>query len=247
MAKRRIENQIVTIDVTDIYGVAQTERTDLSLRWYEVARDNLATAKLLLDNSRCHHCVFFLQQSIECIVKGILLENKIVQTAESFSHAPEMAIECFYKQLGSASLEYCEYIKKEMSDKVGFENRLTHMANIFNGFMAQYLQILEEDAPEDFFIESSSYLAIGLPDSCSRNAAYWYIQTVFYVNIFVYCFAVLFGNTPNSKVQQNTRYPMDEGGVWMPTEKYRGTKNVIEGLYSIIKNFEFILKSILRE
>ena len=247
MAKRQISSQIVTHDVTDVFGVADNERTDGTLRWYYVAKDNLSTAKLLLENKKYHHCVFFLQQCIECIVKGILLENKILKTAESFSHAPESAIEEFYKQLDSGSIDLCEYIKHEMCDKEGFETRLAHMAKVYNLFLEQYYKVLEEDAPEDFYIEPSAYSAIGLPKSCSKNSAYWHVQTMFYVNIFIYCLAILFSNSTNSKLQQNTRYPMEENGLWMPNQKYKETARIIEGLKTIIPQFDFILKTILRE
>ena len=105
MAKRRIKENIETLDVNEVFGVSVNERTETSLAWFSVAKDNVSTAKLLFDNKKYHHCVFFLQQSIECIVKGVLLENKIVDHAEDFSHSPIEALEQFYMQVGAGNTE----------------------------------------------------------------------------------------------------------------------------------------------
>lgn len=247
MAKRRIKENIETLDVNEVFGVSVNERTDTSLAWFSVAKDNVSTAKLLFDSKKYHHCVFFLQQSIECIVKGILLENKMVDNAEDFSHSPIEALEQFYMQVGAGNLEYCQYIKRAMADRISFEERITQMADIYNFYMSQYLAAMEVEAPEDFEVDTNCFSDIGLPQGSGRNIAYWHVQTCHYTNIFIFCIAVLFSNTKRGKIQQNTRYPMAENGKIMPQEKYPETENVVNGLSSIIPSFDFILKTILHE
>ena len=247
MTKRRINDKIKTFDVNEIFGASVNERTDESLTWFFVAKDNLSTAKLLFENKKYHHCVFFLQQSIECIIKGILIENKIVVNAQDFSHSPVEALEQFYIQVGAGNTEYCQYIRREMEDKVGFEERITHMAYIYNYFMRQYFAALEKEAPEDFSIDTNCYSAIGLPKQCDRNIAYWYVLRCHYTNIFIFCIAILFSNTKQGKIQQNTRYPMEENGKLMPQDKYPETEKIVNGLSTIIPSFDSILKTILRE
>ena len=80
-----IRDDIVVLDVNEIYGVTSAKRTDVSLAWFKSARSNLYSAKVLLDSKQYSHTVFFLQQSIECIIKAILLENSIIDNAKSFS------------------------------------------------------------------------------------------------------------------------------------------------------------------
>lgn len=247
MAKRRIKENIETLDVNEVFGVSVNERTETSLAWFSVAKDNVSTAKLLFDNKKYHHCVFFLQQSIECIVKGVLLENKIVDHAEDFSHSPIEALEQFYMQVGAGNTEYCQYIKREMEDKVSFEERITHMADIYNFFMRQYFAAMEVEAPEDFSFDTNCFRNIGLQQEYSRNIVYWHMQTCHYTNIFIFCIAILFSNTKQGKIQQNTRYPMAENGKILPQEKYPGSEKIVNGLSSIMSSFDFILKTILRE
>ena len=247
MTKQRINDNIKTLDVNEIFGVSVNERTDESLSWFFVAKDNLSSAKLLFDNKKYHHCVFFLQQSIECIIKGILIENKIIVNAQDFSHSPVDAFEQFYIQVGAGNTEYCQYIRREMEDKVGFEERITHMACIYNFFMRQYFAALEKEAPEDFYIDANCFSAIGLPKQCDRNIAYWYLIRCHYTHIFIFCFAILFSNTKQGKIQQNTRYPMEEDGNLMPQDIYPETEKIVNGLSTIIPSFDSILKTILCE
>lgn len=91
-----IRDDIVVLDVNEIYGVTSAKRTNVSLAWFKSARSNLYSAKVLLDSKQYSHTVFFLQQSIECIIKAILLENSIIDNAKSYSHSPEKALELFY-------------------------------------------------------------------------------------------------------------------------------------------------------
>ena len=64
MAKNKIKDNIKTLDVNEIYGVAENKRTEYSIAWYRTALDNLLTARILLMNNRLNHCVFFYSNAL---------------------------------------------------------------------------------------------------------------------------------------------------------------------------------------
>ena len=239
MVKRQINSDIKTFDVTAEIGVTDSERTELTVLWFKVAEDNLSTAKLLYTEEKYHHCVFFLQQCIECIVKGILLESKIIDNAKTFGHSPEAALEELYRLQDSDLLKYCEYIKNEMSDKHGFENRLIHMACIYNNFVRAHKNSLIEHAPSDFAVNPDIYDKVRLFPGCPKDLAYHHIQRMINTNIYIYCFAILF-----SVDQQTTRYPINEDDVWLPADKYKVTQKTKEGIESIIKAIGSIIRTV---
>lgn len=239
MAKNKIKDNIKTLDVNEIYGVAENKRTEYSIAWYRTALDNLLTARILLMNNRLNHCVFFLQQCIECIIKGILIENKFIDNAKDFNHNPECAIELFYKQTNSISIKYCESIKEELKNIKDFESRLIKIVGITNLFTEEY-NLKIKSCPSNFMVNSIALQAIGLKESSSKEDVYRYIEKVKYTNNLIYCIAILFDG-----VQQNTRYPIEDNGKLLPSEKYLNTISIIEGLNSIIPLFNYILNTIL--
>ena len=190
MARNKIKKDIKTIDINDIFGVADNERTDYTISWYLIAQENIKTAKVLLNNKRIYHCVFFLQQSIECIIKGILLENRLIDNVKDFNHKPEDAIEQFYIKLDSESIHICNYIKKEMSSIIDFESRLIHMAKIANSYTIQYNNLIQH-CPSEFMIDPNVLPAIGLDDQCKKEVIYNRLQKKHYTNTLIYCFATL--------------------------------------------------------
>ncbi len=240
---RKIREDIKTCDINDKFGVTESQRTSKSLAWFNTARENLQTANILLSNKRINHCVFFLQQCIECIIKGILIENNIVHNAKDFNHHPEIALEHFFEQNGFVSIEYCKAIKSSLAESDDFEIRLRKMAKIINKFTIEYSKATE-NIPKDFSIDPSSYAALGLPTYCSDTHAYLTIEKMHYTQNVIYCFAILFGG---NQIEQNTRYPMAEEETLLPTQRYCSTPIIIEGLTTCIPLFESILKTILHE
>lgn len=240
MTKAHINKAIKTINVSEEFGVTENQRTEYTLSWFYVAKENLLSAKTLFDAQQFAHCIFFIQQCIECIIKGILLENKIIVDAKALNHNPENIIEEFYKLMNSDSQKHCEYIKTEMRDKIGFENRIIHMKSIFNNYMRKYNEALEEVPPSNFIVYPDCYSAIGASNKDSREHLYKHLQTIFYTHIFIFCFAILF-----SDVQQNTRYPIPESGCLMPIDKYPKSATISEGLSTILPTLDFIIRTIL--
>ena len=170
-----------------------------------------------------------------------MLENKFIENVKDFNHKPEDAIEQFYIQLDSESIHACNYIKNEMCSIVDFESRLIRMAKIANSYTIQYANLIQH-CPSEFMVEPNVLPAIGLDAPCKKEIIYKRLQKIHYTNTLIYCFAILFNN-----VQQNTRYPIKECEKIMPDEKYRNTPNIINGLNSIVRCFDFIIRTILYE
>ncbi len=168
MTRKNISNNFETVDINSRYGITISYRTDYTVLWFETAHENLITAKILLNTNRYPHCIFFLQQSIECIIKGILLENKIIQTDDLkiWSHNPEKAIEEFYKLVESYNYELCIAIKKKITKYDKFSERLEICVQIVNYLTNEYNKNLYD------FIEQHKY-----------------------IDNLIYCFAVLFNNS----------------------------------------------------
>lgn len=239
MASNKINKNIKTFDVNEHIGIADNVRTEQSISWYRTAMENLITADILLKNKRISHCVFFMQQCIECIIKGILLENKLVDNVKDFNHSPENAIEQFYEYVESNMIDSCNDIKDKMHNISNFESRLEHMAEISNSFTMEYDESIQ-DCPPDFTINSDVSNVIGIDISYSKENIYKHIQESIYINKLIYCLAILFNG-----VQQNTRYPICENGISLPNEKYKYSSKIVNGLSSIIRCFNFIIGKIL--
>lgn len=236
----KINDNIEVLDVNDIYATTLGIRTDESIAWYKSARSNLRSAKALLDNKQYPHSVFFLQQSIECVVKAIVLENKVIDNAKIFSHSPEKALELFYKKMNSGSIEFCVKIKDRMKDLNDFESRIVEMAAQVNSQAKEYMEIERMKDINGFLVNKEAVVAIGLPGSAiSDEVAYKFIFRKQFVLNLVYCFSILFSTT-----QQSSRYPTCvNGNLLIPTQQYSLPK-IIEGLTTILPWFDFILQEV---
>lgn len=220
MSKNKIKDNIEVIDINDKYAITKSERTPESCSWYEVANENLITAEILLDNKRIPHTIFFLQQSIECIIKAILLENKIINDVKDFNHKPEEAILQFLEREQSYSKEILDYIKKKMSYRRDFVSRLKTMNEIVNKLTRQYNNIV--DLYEKIFKE------------------------IEYTNNIIYCFAILFSTTQqNTRYPESANNNTDDNKRWnLPNEMYQETAETLDELNSIMPFFKFILDTV---
>lgn len=235
-----IRDDIVVLDVNEIYGVTSAKRTDVSLAWFKSARSNLYSAKVLLDSKQYSHTVFFLQQSIECIIKAILLENSIIDNAKSFSHSPEKALELFYVKMNSDSLKFCLKVKERMRNLRDFESRMVTMVALVNSQVKEYIEIEGLKEVDDFQVSREGALAMGLPETVIPDVVvYKFVQRKHFVLNLIYCFAVLFNTT-----QQSSRYPTLVGGDLLLPAKQYGLPKIVEGLITIVPWFDYILREI---
>ncbi|MBO5843802.1 MAG: HEPN domain-containing protein [Bacteroidales bacterium] len=220
MSKNKIKDNIESIDINDKYAITKSERTPESCSWYKVANENLITAKILLDNKRIPHTIFFLQQSIECIIKAILLENKFIDNVKDFNHKPEEAIVQFLKREQSDSVKILDHINEKMSNEKDFVSRLKTMSAIVNTLTTQYDNIVDLD--KKIFKEKE------------------------YTKNIIYCFAILFSTTQqNTRYPESTNNNADGNNrLNLPNEIYQETTETLKGLDSIILFFEYILNKV---
>ena len=220
--------------------MTSAKRTDISLAWFKSARSNLYSAKVLLDSKQYSHTVFFLQQSIECIIKAILLENSIIDNAKSFSHSPEKTLELFYVKMNSDSLKFCLKVKERMRDLRDFESRMVTMVALVNSQVKEYIEIEGLKEVDDFQVSREGALAMGLPETVIPDVVvYKFVQRKHFVLNLIYCFAVLFNTT-----QQSSRYPTLVGGDLLLPAKQYGLPKIVEGLITIVPWFDYILREI---
>lgn len=184
-----------------------------SYNWYLTAKENILTAKILFENSRYAHVIFFMQQCIECLIKGIFLETGIIVEPKDINHKPEKAFITLYEKIGdTVNKNNCDFINKELDERklISFESKLLFFIRVINNINSQYEKWLY-----------SGY---------SVFAKYNYIQNV------LFCLSKLFEDT-----QQNTRYPMNnKNGIilTLPFKLYNTPiiKNKIKSLISLIEN-----------
>lgn len=184
--------------------------------WYNTAQENLYTAKILQENHRYAHAVFFLQQCVECLVKGIFLETGLVLQPKDISHKPEKVFIRLYEKVGDmVHKENCEKINKALNDRkiVKFEDKITYFIGVVNDATSQYEKL------------KFSYPII---------AEYSYVQNV------LFCFSKLFEET-----QQNTRYPMNGEKIMLPSEVYKNPI-IEQKMPSLISILEYIVSIILK-
>lgn len=113
----------ISSDIVLIKGL----RTPHVEAWYKIADDNLSSARILLENNRVNHAVFFIQQCVECIVKGFFLEARIIAEAKikSINHNPSKAFEKLYEKIGyEQGLQYCRQIPEMFDKRSSFEEKV---------------------------------------------------------------------------------------------------------------------------
>lgn len=179
--------------------------------WYLTAKENILTAKILFEKSRHAHAIFFMQQCIECLIKGIFLETGIIIEPKDINHKPEKAFITLYEKIGdTVNKNNCNFINIKLDEEklISFESKLLFFTKVINDINSQYEKWL-----------FSSY---------SDSAKYNYIQNV------LFCLSKLFEGT-----QQNTRYPInDKNGITLPFKLYNTSiiKNKIKSLISLIES-----------
>ena len=99
--KIHIEKDLNDVDITSNVAAIVGSRTDAVIAWYRVAKDNLSTANLLLKNKHIPHAIFFIQQCVECLVKGTFLECGALneETTKQICHSPDKAYKALYKHI----------------------------------------------------------------------------------------------------------------------------------------------------
>ncbi|EEC95036.1 HEPN domain-containing protein [Bacteroides fragilis] len=187
--RKLVKENLHTEDVNDAYAIIAGCNC-AGIKWYIVATENLATAKVLFKNERFAHCIFFLQQCVECLIKGILLECDVIDRPIGLGHAPEEAFKELYERFDNGyNAENCKFISQAINGiENNFEKKLPIIVKLVNKATTVY---------------SNNYIMMLTGhDEVKYN----------YVNTVLYCLGILFNGT-----EATTRYPDKEV---CPEEKY---------------------------
>lgn len=185
--------------------------------WYITADENIKTAEILFNNKRYAHSIFFMQQCVECLIKGIFLETQIVLNPKDISHAPEKTFIQFYEKVeDSLNKKNCEIVVNALKERGidNFEKKINYFIPVINDATNQYEQNLK-----------TPYRTI---------ARFSYVQTV------LFCLAKLFEDT-----QQETRYPIKIANeILLPTNIFNSDKIKEKGT-SLILLIKSIINNIV--
>lgn len=242
--KINLEQNLNEVDVTPDVAAIVGNRTDAVLAWYRVAKDNLSTADLLLDNKHIPHAIFFIQQCVECLVKGTFLECGALneETTRQISHSPDKAYKALYEQINyEIGLYYCREIPRQLNNGKSFEDKLKIGASIANQFTKHYWEDLKNspfDAPDIPYINSS---AMGLEDGADQLSCHIrYLESMYDENMLL-----LFSCVFSHDVEQNVRYPIiNNDKITLPIDNFY-TPIIEDGLKTTIPVLRTILNSIV--
>lgn len=229
-----INDNLNEVNITDNIFLIQGRRTPIVEAWYEIASENLKSANVLLENRCFNHAVFFVQQCVECIVKGVFLENGILNAdkiKKDISHNPSEAFKQLYKTIGyEQGIEYCQQIPDMLVKKSSFEGKLILGANIANQFTEAY---------EIYY----SQLKNNVPSVTSTLESYvedYVMNTKFYYQNILLLFSCLFTH----EVESNARYFTEKNNqISFPNQIFTTNKisellpTFIRGLSTLIDYF----------
>lgn len=220
MIKQKINDNFNKFEKDEHYGVVYGFNFKEAVIWYKIADENLVTSKVLLNNDRFAHAAFFMQQSIECFIKGILIHSEVISSdkVKSISHKMEFAISEFYKKVGSEySLNIIQNIQIELSKYENLSDRITKVIVPYvNNIIEQF-------------------------ENAKTDSTFGVITIQSYINNMLILLSLLLDHN----TQQTTRY-YDNNSY--PCEKYTACSQldkVIEYLDSINKWIKFLSNKII--
>lgn len=218
--KLPIEDTLNHVDLNEDIAAIIGERTPTVLAWYKVANSNLQSAKLLLENGNIPHTIFFIQQCIECFVKGSFLEAGALspENVRRINHNPSEAYRALYTKIDyQYGLYLCDEIPRQLSKATTFVDRLKINASIANQFTNAYSKAIN-DAP----IEYANYhydnpLPLGLPQHTPQLICHYQFLASTYADNMLLLLSCVF----TDDIQNETRYPSLKGDrVLIPNEKF---------------------------
>lgn len=164
---KKINDKLKEVDIEKQLGIVYGFNYKEAVIWYNIANENLTTSKVLIDNQRFAHAAFFMQQSVECFIKGILIHSEILSpdNVKSVSHDIESVFCEFYKKVGDEynintiqSIHSKLQVHTSLSDKITmiivpcanniieqFENAitdLTYRVHTIHGYITNMLILL---------------------------------------------------------------------------------------------------------
>lgn len=205
--KKLIKENLHIMEETATYGIIGGCNKE-AVKWFYVAKENFKSAQILFANQQFAHCIFFLQQCIECLTKGILVECEVVVEPRDLSHHPEEAFLKLYEKMNDElNARNCNVVLTAIKNANSFEEKLPIIAGIVNDATTQYSNNIISTTP-----------------IVQRNATYSYVNTL------LFCLAILFRGTEDS-----SRYPSSNT---TPFDLYSSEiiKNSLPSMFNLINS-----------
>lgn len=202
MSKFKIDRQILpSLEVIPNVYVHITNRTNAVSAWYDAAKENITSAQILLQNERYSHSVFFIQQSIECCIKGVFLENSIAEprNVTDINHYAFKAFRTYHKKVqDDGCLEYCNIVSSYIDKGCTFSKKLEICAAIANVLTTEYNNLIDVEGKT----LSAHYdaKALGLDESTSQIDCHKRFSKIYYFQFLLILFSYLFSHTVEMNV-----------------------------------------------
>lgn len=212
---KKINDKLKEVDIEKQFGIVYGFNFEEAVIWYNIADENLTTSKVLIDNHRFAHAAFFMQQSVECFIKGILIHSEILSPykVKSVSHDIESVFCEFYKKIGD---EYyfntIQNIHSKLQEHTSFSDKITMI------IIPCANNIIEQ------FERAKTDLTFGF------HTIHGYITNML----------ILFSILLDRNIQQDTRYYYNDS---YPCEKYTESSQldkVLEYLISVNEWIKFL-------
>lgn len=190
--------------VADGLHALNSTRTNYIMSWYEVADENVKSAIILLRNSRISHATFFLQQAIECIIKGLFLENGIASPSdmEDINHYPNKAFRKYYDKVQDIyGVKFCDLFVKAINKGKSFSEKLNISAQVANTLTSDYDENLKTEG--NIIATSYSPEALGLKPTDSQEDCHKRAYKLYYYQYILNLLAYVF----NHEIESKARYP----------------------------------------
>lgn len=217
MKKRTVNSEIPSFEINDVFNITVPERREDSICWFKTAILNYETAKVLLSSNIICHSLFFMQQCVECIIKGILIENHLVDTNDikEWGHYPECAFRIFYRSVNSQSEDLFNKIKEKIDKEENIECKLEMTNSILNAYYQKYEEI----------------------QSTPLTNCDIYTYGHLCVEVTMVSLSVLLGY-----MQQSTRYP--DMSFRLPSELYDESEIVKRHSTVLLKRVKYVLDNV---
>ena len=214
MKKSKINDKLNEVEIEEQFGIVYGFNYEEAVIWYNIADENLTTSKVLIDNHRFAHAAFFMQQSVECFIKGILIHSEILSPdkVKSVSHDIESVFCEFYKKVGDEyNINTIQSIHSKLQDHISFSDKITMIiVPCANNIIEQF--------------ERAKDSAFGI------HTIHGYITNML----------ILFSILLDRNIQQDTRYYDNDS---YPCEKYTESSQldkVLEYLISVNEWIKFL-------
>lgn len=216
--KQKINENFNMFEKNEEYGVVYGFNYEEAVIWYNIAAENLITSEILLENGRFAHAAFFMQQSIECFIKGILIHSEVTSSsnAKYISHNLQSTICEFYQKVGDErDLKIIENIQNKLLDCKTFSEKITQVIRpSANNLFEQFQKAITDHIFSIFTIQT-------------------------YINNMLILLSLLFDHG----TQQDTRYYSNKS---YPFEKYTADSHLDEVLV-YLNNINDWIKELIKQ